>query len=185
MPWVAVLLALALAEVAAVAPVRDGVARVPWAARVVVVTVAAVALAAVAWNRAASYPTTHSRAALETLVQASAHGPAYIAYQDDPIDLVAPGPIRIVNDRTSLQGYSVAGVGGGLRILHLYPGDVAARELRPACGHTAAIAGFDIQAVEAVLPLVGCRALQRHVDTHGTARVDDDTIVVTFAPAAG
>jgi hypothetical protein len=182
MPWIVVLLALALTDLASVAEISAFAARVPTVVRTATFAAVALVLAVVAWQHTPGYPTTRSRQALRTLTEVGKNGPAYVVYQDDPIDVVAPSPIHIVNDDRSLQGYSVAGLGGGLHVLQLSPADAAARELQAACGHTAVIAGAAAAAVATVLPSVRCRVLRQQVQTQGTPRVDDDTIVVTFGP---
>jgi hypothetical protein len=102
------------------------------------------------------------------------------------LNFAANVPVRIVTDHDTLQGWIVAGFGSGspLRVLHLNSPDLAAQELRPACGRTATIAGGDQRALTATLPLLGCKVLSRSTNTWGTAELDDDTTVLKFGPAA-
>jgi hypothetical protein len=184
MPWICVLLALAVVEIGELAIVRNAGARVPGALASLLVVVVAVVFATAAWGHTITYPTTRSRVALRTLDRMRATGPIFVAFGVHPLDLVAPGPLHFVNDRTSDLGYSVDRLGGGLRILDVHPLDLTARELRPACGHTAAIAGADPRTIAAALLFLPCHALHEQVDTQGTPDIDDDTVVLTLGPAA-
>jgi hypothetical protein len=164
--------------------VRTAAARLPAALTTVVVVGLAVVFATAAWGHTITYPTMRAHAALRTLARMSASGPTFVASGVHSLDLVAPGPLHFVNDRQSALGYSVDRLGGGLRVLDVHPLDLTARELRPACGHTAAIAGADPRTIAATLQFLPCHALQQRVDTQGTPELDDDTVVLTFGPAA-
>jgi hypothetical protein len=182
MPWVAVFLALTLTEIAAVSRVRALVGRASNPMKAAVVGLVAVALAAVAWEHTTHYPTVRARDAVATLARVQRRrGLTYIVNGDFPVAVLAPGQIRIVDDPRSTTGWSVA-FRGGPRTLHLNDPARAARELRPACGKTAVIAGAYAKTIARVLPRVGCPVQRERTRRYGTSDPHDDTVVVTFGP---
>lgn len=179
MPWVAVLLALSLTEIAAVPRVRGLIRRTSDPVKIAAVGLVPLAFAAVAWERTEHYPTVRARDAVAALARVKGRGPTYVVNGDFSVALLVPTPIRIVDDEHSATGWSVV-FPGGPRVLHISNPKRAARELRAACGKTAVIAGANAQTLERVLPRVGCRVRQKRTQSYGTADPHDDTVVVTF-----
>jgi hypothetical protein len=184
MPWVMVLLVLAITDIVTAVVARSPALR-SRPLLIGVVAVAAVALGFSAWQNTLAYPPMHARGALQILARARTDGPIYVANGNDPVNFAADVPVHIMTDHDTLQGWIVTGFGNGsiLRVLHLNSPDLAAKELRPACGHTAAIAGGDQRALTATLPLLGCKVLSRSTETFGTGEHDDDTTLLKFGPA--
>jgi hypothetical protein len=184
MPWIMVLLVLAITEIVTTALARGTAVRSRPLILAVVVVVA-VALGQAAWANTLAYPGMHARGALQVLAEKRAGGPSYVANGDDPLNFAANLPVRIVTDHNALQGWIVAALGDGstLRVLHLNSPDVAAQELEPACGHTAAIGGGDQRALSATFLLLDCKVLHKSTETWGTTQIDDDTTILSFAPA--
>ena len=179
MPWVAVLFALTLTEIGSRREARALVARIPHVVRTTVIAVVAVAVAGVAWHSTGHYPTTHARQALQTVENAGGNPARYVVDADFPVGLIAPGPIRILESSHTTTGFTIA-YPGRLRVLHVNSHAVAARELRIACGRTAAIAGTDLKHLAKVLPLVGCPVLHTREVSYGGAQVVDSTVVIRF-----
>ena len=117
----------------------------------------------------------------QALAHVKGRGLTYVVNGDFPVAVLVPAPIRIVDDDHSTTGWSVA-FPGGPRVLHINNPKRAARELRPACGRTAVIAGANAKTLARVLPRVGCRVRQKRTQRYGTADPHDDTVVVTFGP---
>lgn len=181
MPWVSVFLALTLAEIARVAEGRGLLANVSVPFRNAVVGVLAVALAIGAVRCTTHYPTTRARSAFATLARTERSGVAYIVDGNFPVDLGAPGPIRVVEDHHSTTGFDVV-PSRPVHVLHLDNVVRAAGELRLACSGTAAIAGANARSIAAVLARVGCPVLQEQVNSRGTPSTFDDTVVLSFGP---
>ena len=155
MPWVAVLLALSLTEIAAVPRVRGLIGRASNPVKIAAVGLVALAFAAVAWERTMHYPTVRARDAVAALARVKGRGLTYVVNGDFPVAVLVPTPIRIVDDDHSTTGWSVV-FPGGPRVLHINNPQRAARELRPACGRTAVIAGANAKTLARVLRRVGC-----------------------------
>lgn len=181
LPWAAVLLALTFTELGAVPHVRRFVAQLSNPMKTVAVALVAFALVAAAWTKTHHYPTVRARAALDTLTVVKGRGLAYVADEDFPVDLLVTTPIRVVDDNVSTTGWTVE-LRDGPRVLHLADVALAARELRPACDSTAAIAGASTVDLRKVLPLVGCPVLQERVKAPSAAGTWDGTIILTFGP---
>ena len=105
MPWIAVLVALTFTELGSLPSVRSLVARVPRMLGAAAVAVLALALVAGAAKATVVYPATRAREALRTIAAYKNNGFAYVANHDFPIELVAPGPIRVVKNARSTTNY--------------------------------------------------------------------------------
>jgi hypothetical protein len=182
MPWIAVLLALALTDIGSLRDTRALVARVASPLKIAAVGIAALVVAAVAWRSTAHYPTARASHALATIQAVGGNPVRYVVDADFPVDLIVPGSIRILKSSHTTTGFTV-GFNGRLRVLHVNSRAVAAGELRRACGRTAAIAGTNMKHLAKVLPLVGCPVLHAREVTYGGAQVVDSTVVIRFGPA--
>jgi hypothetical protein len=126
------------------------------------------------------YPQTRAERAVSALVRAErSGGRTFVAWNDWPVDLLLPGPLRIVDDRDSDSQFSVV-LDRQPRTLHADDHDVAARELRTACGRTATIVGVTEDDLAAILPSVGCRSRIVRATTNGTGLRHDDVVTVSF-----
>ena len=181
MPWIAVLFALTLTEIGSVREARELVARVSKPLKTVAVGIVALTLVGLAWHSTAHYPTTRARLALQTVETVRGQPVRYVVDGDFPVDLVAPGPIRILKSSHTTTGFTVA-FSGQLRVLHINTPAIAARELRRACGRTAAIAGTDVERLSKLLPLIGCRVIHEQQVVYSGAAVFDATVVLRFGP---
>ncbi|MGZ8763795.1 MAG: hypothetical protein ACXW2Y_10780, partial [Acidimicrobiia bacterium] len=173
-PWIAVPVALALTELARLPVAQHILRRVPPTVRIVAVGVVVLLVGAGVARDADGYPPTRARAAVTAIVRAARSGePTYVAKNDWPVDLLLPGPIRIVDDRNSESQFSVV-LEGRPRTLHVEDVPRAARELRGACGHTATIAGVTTESLRPILPRVGCPFRDVQSTTNGTGLPHDD-----------
>jgi hypothetical protein len=181
-PWIAVMLALGLTDLVRLPAARRIVQKVPRAVWFVALGLVVLVLGAGVARDAEGYPTTDARAAVGAVVGAARAGePAYVVKNDWPVDLLLPGRIRIVEDRTSESQFSVV-PGHGIKSLDVDDPKLAARQLRSACGATATIAGVTTETLRDILPMVGCRSRTVRFATSGTGLPHDNVLTVRFAP---
>jgi len=179
-PWIAVTLALAVTDLFRVPRVRAALERVPQPARIAGLGVVLVLLSVGVTMDAKGYPRTRAERAVAALVRSERAGErTFLAWNDWPVELLLPGPIRIVDDRDSDSQFSVVR-DRQPRTLHAEDRDLAARELRTACGHTATIVGVTKESLAAILPSVRCRSQIVGATTNDTGLPHDDVITVSF-----
>ena len=180
MPWIAVLVALTLAELARVLGTRPAVERVSITTRRVTVGVLALLLAAAALVGTTGYVPTRARRAAAAIAAARRTGrPAFITQNDYPVELLFPGPLRIVTDRRTAQGFSVV-LSGQPRGLPNHDARRAAISLRSVCGQTATIVGLPRSMFQRVLRQVGCPVVSQRFTRNGTAQPYDDVGTVVL-----
>jgi hypothetical protein len=180
-PWIAVIVAITLTDFAALPVVHRVVGRVPMRARIVAVGVVAILLCAGVARDAKGYVPMRAQVAVGMLTRAAdAAMLTYVAEDDWPVDLLLPGRIRIVTDHNSETNFSVV-LDGQPRTLHFRDIQLAAGELRDACGHSATIVGVSRAALRPILRSVGCPLAAEHSTTNGTPLAHDDIVTVTLA----
>jgi hypothetical protein len=182
MPWIAVLVALTLTELGNQAAIRSFAARLPRNLAAAAVAVVGLALVAGAARATVVYPTTRAREALRTITPYKNDGFAFVANHDFPIDLVAPGPIRVVENAGSTTNYSVEL--SGFHGIHANDPLIAAYELDRACGSNAAIVGVDPKTLTEAFPHMHCQVLTERVNRRHTSEVHDDTVILRLGPRA-
>jgi len=181
-PWIAVILALALTDLARLPEVQRILRRVPQSVGFATIGVVVILLGVGLARDAKGYPPTRAQAAVTAIVKAARSGdPTYVAHNDWPVDLLLPGPIRIVDDRNSESQFSVV-LGSRPRTLHVEDPPLAARELRGACGQTATIVGVTTESLRPILAKVGCLSTDLQFFTNGTGLPHDNVVTVTLAP---
>jgi hypothetical protein len=180
LPWVGVMVALALTDLARVAWIRDRVRATPPEVRVVVAGAAAVVLAVLLVSELGGYKPVRAQPAAAALVNAPAAQPTYLSRYDWPVQLLLPGPIRLVTDRGSETDFDVA----RSRPRHLDDKHAAqaAQELRAACGQTVTIVGVAREPLAAILRDTGCAVRAEQFTANGTSLPFDDVAVVRLAP---
>jgi hypothetical protein len=179
-PWVAVLLALALTDITNRAPLRRVARQFPRGLSIAIVAVAAVLYIAGDIHSATGYVPTRAHVAIAALTRASQHGNVtYIVANDWPVDLVLPGRITIVTDHNSETDFSVVPP-PPYRTLHDDNATQAASELRPACGHTVTVVGITAESLRSILQHVGCPFTIQAATTNGTRQPHDDIVTVNM-----
>jgi hypothetical protein len=182
-PWIAVLLALTLTEIQRLPAVRRFSQQMPRRVAFAAAAVAGLLLAAAVARSATGYVPTRARLAVAELSQAAQRGEAtFVAANDWPVALVFPGPVRFVTDRASETNFSAV-LPGPTKSLHADDVARAARELRPACGHTATIVGVAEETLLPVLRQVGCAFTVEHASGTGTGQPHDDVVTVRLDPS--
>ena len=148
------------------------------------IAMAALVLAAVAWQRTTHYPPTRPRAAVDAAAAFSGRGPTYLADGDFPVALVLRRPMTFVTDRRKDQDFTYVLSGHDLQTLHR-GSNAPTSELRPACGGTTMIVGAHRQRRRRrPSSRPGAESFARSEDTQGTTESHDDTLTVTLSPAA-
>jgi hypothetical protein len=142
-----------------------------------VLAVIALALVLGSVKQTVPYPPTRARDALRTISPYRSTGFAYVDVHDLPVDLVTPGPVRV------LENYEVR-LSGGYQGINGYDPVAAAHELDRACGTIAAIVGVDPQILAKALAHVDCQVVSKKVNRFHTAQVWDDTVILRLGPRA-
>jgi len=177
-PWIAVVVALALTDIENLGAVRRFVRHVPRGLAIAAVTVVAVVLVGGVSRSAKGYVPTRAGDAVAALARAADRGDVtYVAANDWPVDLLLPGPITIVTDNDSETNFSVV-LDLPYRTLHDDDAIRAASELRSACGRTVTIVGVAPESLGSILRRVGCPFTIQHTTKNASRQPHDDIVTV-------
>ena len=182
LPWVGVMIALALTDLTSVRFVRRRAQTVPGAVAYLALGLAGALVFAASARNAKGYPPTRADLAVTALTRAARAGrPAFVADVDWPVDLKLPNPVRIVTDRNSETDFSVV-PGRHISVLHVRDEPRAIQELHATCQHTVTIVGVASNSLQRIFARLGCPILAWRVATSNTTLHFDDIVTVTLGP---